>query len=132
MIDDNPLNGVRGPRAMSVVHQKKEPGATSVSLVLTFTEITVPTGRDTSPCPRSCRPWEACYNFGRGDDIACGKIFLKGIPVSLIFIDSARKAIEWVIRCCTMKIPILCIRNSPGYMVGAAGEYVESGIGGWR
>jgi len=75
------------------------------------------------------------YNPGRGDNIVCGKIFLKGIPVGVIasnnngviFVDSARKAIEWVIRCCTMKIPILYIQNSPGYMVGAAEEY--AGIG---
>lgn len=75
------------------------------------------------------------YNPGRGDNIVCGKIFLKGIPVGVIasnnngviFVDSARKAIEWVIRCCTMKIPILYIQNSPGYMVGSAEEY--AGIG---
>ena len=75
------------------------------------------------------------YNIGRGDNIVCGKIFLKGIPVGVIasnnngviFVDSARKAIEWVIRCCTMKIPILYIQNSPGYMVGTAEEY--AGIG---
>ncbi len=75
------------------------------------------------------------YNPGRGDNIVCGKIFLKGIPVGVIasnnngviFVDSARKAIEWVIRCCTMKIPILYIQNSPGYMVGTAEEY--AGIG---
>jgi len=75
------------------------------------------------------------YNPGRGDNVVCGKIFLKGIPVGVIasnnngviFVDSARKAIEWVIRCCTMKIPILYIQNSPGYMVGTAEEY--AGIG---
>ncbi|MBP9021318.1 MAG: hypothetical protein KBG01_07320 [Syntrophobacterales bacterium] len=75
------------------------------------------------------------YNPGRGDNIVCGKIFLKGIPVGVIasnnngviFVDSARKAIEWVVRCCTMKIPILYIQNSPGYMVGTAEEY--AGIG---
>ncbi|HRR48301.1 MAG TPA: carboxyl transferase domain-containing protein, partial [Syntrophales bacterium] len=75
------------------------------------------------------------YNMGRGDNIVCGKIFLKGIPVGVIasnnngviFVDAARKAIEWVIRCCTMKIPILYIQNSPGYMVGTAEEY--AGIG---
>jgi 3-methylcrotonyl-CoA carboxylase beta subunit len=75
------------------------------------------------------------YNPGRGDNIVCGKIFLKGIPVGVIasnnngviFVDSARKAIEWVIRCCTMKIPILYIQNSPGYMVGTSEEY--AGIG---
>lgn len=75
------------------------------------------------------------YNPGRGDNIVCGKIFLKGIPVGVIasnnngviFVDAARKAIEWVLRCCTMKIPILYIQNSPGYMVGTAEEY--AGIG---
>ena len=75
------------------------------------------------------------YNIGRGDNVVCGKIHLKGIPVGVIasnnngviFVDSARKAIEWVIRCSTMKIPLLYIQNSPGYMVGTAEEY--AGIG---
>ena len=75
------------------------------------------------------------YNIGRGDNVLCGKIHLKGIPVGIIasnnngviFVDSARKAIEWVIRCSTMKIPLLYIQNSPGYMVGTAEEY--AGIG---
>ncbi len=75
------------------------------------------------------------YNPGRGDNIVCGKIYLRGIPVGIvasnnngvIFVDSARKAIEWVIRCCSQKIPILYIQNSPGYMVGTQEEY--AGIG---
>lgn len=75
------------------------------------------------------------YNPGRGDNIVCGKIYLRGIPVGVvasnnngvIFVDSARKAIEWVIRCCSQKIPILYIQNSPGYMVGTQEEY--AGIG---
>ena len=75
------------------------------------------------------------YSPGRGDNIVCGKIRIKGIPVGIIasnnigviFIDAARKATEWVIRCCTQKIPILYIQNSPGYMVGTDEEY--GGIG---
>ncbi len=75
------------------------------------------------------------YNPGRGDTILCGKIHLKGIPVGLvasnnigvIFTDAARKAVEWVIRCCSDKIPILYIQSSPGYMVGTAEE--RAGIG---
>ncbi|MDY6878673.1 MAG: carboxyl transferase domain-containing protein [Desulfatiglans sp.] len=75
------------------------------------------------------------YNVGRGDNIVCGKMHLKGIPVGVvasnsngvIFVDAARKAAEWVIRCCTQKIPILYIQNSPGYMVGTKEEY--AGIG---
>ncbi len=79
--------------------------------------------------------YKRMYNPGRGDSIVCGKIHLKGIPVGLIassgngviYVDAARKAIEWVVRCCTEKIPILYIQNSPGYMVGKDEEY--AGIG---
>jgi len=75
------------------------------------------------------------YNPGRGDTIVCGKMHLKGLPVGVvasngigvIFTDAARKAVEWVIRCCSHKIPILYIQNSPGYMVGTAEE--RAGIG---
>ena len=75
------------------------------------------------------------YNPGRGDNIVCGKIYLKGLPVGfvasnsigVIFADAAKKAVEWVIRCCSQKIPILYIQNSPGYMVGTREEY--AGIG---
>ncbi len=75
------------------------------------------------------------YNPGRGDGLICGKIRLKGIPVGIIagngigviFVESARKAIEWVLRCTSEKIPILYIQNSPGYMVGTKEEY--AGIG---
>jgi len=75
------------------------------------------------------------YNPGRGDTIVCGKMHLKGLPVGIvasnsigvIFADAARKAVEWVIRCCSDKIPILYIQNSPGYMVGSAEE--RAGIG---
>ncbi len=75
------------------------------------------------------------YAPGRGDNIICGKIRLKGIPVGIIaansigviFVEAARKAAEWVVRCCTQKIPILYIQNSPGYMVGTEEEY--AGIG---
>jgi len=75
------------------------------------------------------------YNPGRGDNIICGKIHLKGLQVGIvagngigvIFVDAARKAIEWVIRCSSQKIPILYIQNSPGYMLGTQEEY--DGIG---
>ena len=47
------------------------------------------------------------YAPGRGDTIVCGKMWLKGIPVGVvasngvgvIFIEAARKASEWMIRC---------------------------------
>jgi 3-methylcrotonyl-CoA carboxylase beta subunit len=79
--------------------------------------------------------YKQSYNPGRGDNIVCGRIHLKGIPVGIvagnnigvIFVDAARKAIEWIIRCCSQKIPILFIQNSPGYMVGSQEEY--NGIG---
>jgi 3-methylcrotonyl-CoA carboxylase beta subunit len=75
------------------------------------------------------------YSPGRGDNIVCGTMHLKGIPIGLVaansigvlFTEAARKATEWVIRCCTQKIPILYIQNSPGYMVGSEEEY--AGIG---
>ncbi len=75
------------------------------------------------------------YRPGRGDNIVCGRIHLKGLPVGVvagnhigvIFVEAARKAAEWVIRCCSHKIPILYIQNSPGYMVGSDEEY--AGIG---
>ncbi len=75
------------------------------------------------------------YSPGRGDTIVCGKIRLKGLPIGIvasnsigvIFVEAARKAAEWVIRCCTQKIPILYIQNSPGYMIGTKEEY--AGIG---
>lgn len=75
------------------------------------------------------------YCPGRGDNIVCGKIHLKGLPIGIvasnsigvIFIESARKATEWIVRCCTQKIPLLYIQNSPGYMVGTEEEY--GGIG---
>lgn len=75
------------------------------------------------------------YAPGRGDSIVCGKIHLRGLPVGIvasngigvIFVEAARKSIEWVIRCCTEKIPLLYIQNSPGYMIGTEEEY--AGIG---
>ncbi|MFC1919886.1 acyl-CoA carboxylase subunit beta [Chloroflexota bacterium] len=75
------------------------------------------------------------YAPGRGDTIVCGTMWLKGIPVGIvasnsvgvIFIEAARKATEWMIRCGTRKIPLLFIQNAPGYMVGKAEE--RGGIG---
>ena len=75
------------------------------------------------------------YKSGRGDTILCGKMWLKGIPVGVIasngvgviFIEAARKAAEWMIRCGNDKTPLLFIQNAPGYMVGKQEEW--SGIG---
>lgn len=75
------------------------------------------------------------YAPGRGDNIITGKIRLKGLPVGvissnsvgIIFYESARKAAEWIIRCCKEKIPLLFIQSSPGYMVGSESEHM--GIG---
>jgi len=75
------------------------------------------------------------YAPGRGDNIVCGRIYLKGLPIGIVasnsngvvFVESARKAAEWVVRCSTQKIPILYIQASPGYMVGSQQEY--AGIG---
>jgi 3-methylcrotonyl-CoA carboxylase beta subunit len=75
------------------------------------------------------------YAPGRGDNIICGKMWIKGMPIGVvasnktgvIFIESARKATEWVVRCGNDKTPLLYIQNSPGYMVGRNEEW--GGIG---
>jgi 3-methylcrotonyl-CoA carboxylase beta subunit len=72
---------------------------------------------------------------GRGDNIVTGKFRLKGIPigviasnaVGIIFIEAAKKATEWIIRCSQEKIPLLFVQSSPGYMVGSESE--QMGIG---
>jgi 3-methylcrotonyl-CoA carboxylase beta subunit len=79
--------------------------------------------------------YKKLYAPGRGDNIVTGKIRLKGIPVGviaanavgIIFIESARKATEWIIRCSQEKIPLLFVQSSPGYMVGSEAE--QMGIG---
>jgi 3-methylcrotonyl-CoA carboxylase beta subunit len=81
------------------------------------------------------REYKKDYAPGRGDNIVCGKIFLKGIPVGvvaanstgIIFHQSAQKATEFIIRCAKDKTPLLFIQNSPGYMVGTESEH--AGIG---
>ncbi len=75
------------------------------------------------------------YAPGRGDKIITGKIRIKGIPVGvvaannsgIIFVEAARKATEFIIRCSMEKIPLLFVQNSPGYMVGSEAEH--GGIG---
>ena len=75
------------------------------------------------------------YGLARGESIVCGKMWLKGIPVGVIasnasgviYIEAARKATEWMIRCGNSRIPVLFLQGSPGYMVGKAEEW--GGIG---
>ncbi|MBU2488916.1 MAG: propionyl-CoA carboxylase [Proteobacteria bacterium] len=75
------------------------------------------------------------YARGRGDNIVAGKMLLKGMPVGIIasngagilFLEAARKATEWIIRCSQEKVPLLFLQNSPGFMVGSASEH--AGIG---
>ena len=75
------------------------------------------------------------YAPGRGDNIVAGKMRLKGLPVGviasnavgIIFVEAARKATEWIVRCSQEKIPLLFIQSSPGYMVGSESEHM--GIG---
>lgn len=75
------------------------------------------------------------YAPGRGDNILAGKIRIKGIPVGVvashkigvIFEEAARKAAEWIVRCCNEKLPLLFLQASPGYMVGSESEH--NGIG---
>jgi len=79
--------------------------------------------------------YKATYGPGRGSSIICGKMWLKGIPVGVIasnangviYIEAARKATEWMIRCGNSKLPVLFLQGSPGYMVGKAEEW--GGIG---
>jgi 3-methylcrotonyl-CoA carboxylase beta subunit len=75
------------------------------------------------------------YAPGRGDNILCGKIRIKGIPVGvicsnavgIIFAEAARKAAEWIVRCSQEKTPLLFVQNAPGYMIGSESEH--QGIG---
>jgi 3-methylcrotonyl-CoA carboxylase beta subunit len=75
------------------------------------------------------------YAPGRGDKIVTGKIRIKGIPLGvvaannsgIIFVEAARKATEFIIRCSMERIPLLFVQNSPGYMVGSEAEH--RGIG---
>ncbi|MFA6344962.1 MAG: carboxyl transferase domain-containing protein [Syntrophales bacterium] len=79
--------------------------------------------------------YKTTYGPGRGDAIVCGKMWIKGIPVGVIasnasgviYIEAARKATEWMIRCGNSKLPVLFLQGSPGYMVGKAEEW--GGIG---
>jgi 3-methylcrotonyl-CoA carboxylase beta subunit len=79
--------------------------------------------------------YKPTYGPGRGDSIVCGKMWLKGIPIGVvasnaigvIYIEAARKATEWMIRCGNSKLPVLFLQGSPGYMVGKAEEW--GGIG---
>jgi 3-methylcrotonyl-CoA carboxylase beta subunit len=47
--------------------------------------------------------------------------------VGIIFVEAARKAAEWIVRCSQDKTPLLFIQNAPGYMVGSDSEH--TGIG---
>ncbi len=79
--------------------------------------------------------YKKSYAIGRGDNIVTGKMRIKEIPVGviaanrmgIIFTESARKATEWIIRCCQDKLPLLFVQSSPGYMVGSDAEH--QGIG---
>jgi 3-methylcrotonyl-CoA carboxylase beta subunit len=75
------------------------------------------------------------YAPGRGDNIVAAKLRIKGLPVGviasnalgIIFVEAARKATEWILRCSQEKTPLLFIQSSPGYMVGSESEHM--GIG---
>ena len=94
--------------------------------------------RDTIKCladDSHFHEYKPTYGPGRGDGVLCGKMWLKGIPVGVIasnasgviYIEAARKAVEWMIRCGTSKLPVLFLEGTPGYMVGKAEEW--GGIG---
>lgn len=75
------------------------------------------------------------YAPGHGDNVLTGKLRIKGIPVGvvasnsvgIIFVEAARKAAEWIVRCSQEKIPLLFVQSAPGYMVGSESEH--QGIG---
>jgi 3-methylcrotonyl-CoA carboxylase beta subunit len=75
------------------------------------------------------------YAKGRGDNIVTGKMRIKGLPVGviasnhlgIIFVEAARKATEFIVRCCQEKVPLLFVQSSPGFMVGSDSEHM--GIG---
>jgi 3-methylcrotonyl-CoA carboxylase beta subunit len=79
--------------------------------------------------------YKRSYMMGKADNIVCGKIRIKGLPVGvvaanrigIIFEEAARKAAEWIVRLSYEKTPILFMQNSPGYMVGSDAE--RAGIG---
>jgi 3-methylcrotonyl-CoA carboxylase beta subunit len=81
------------------------------------------------------KEYKCDYAPGRGDKIVTGKTRIKGIPVGvvaandsgIIFVEAARKATEFIVRCSMEKIPLLFMQNSPGYMVGSEAEH--RGIG---
>lgn len=79
--------------------------------------------------------YKKLYGPGRGDNIVTGKIRIKGLPigviaangVGIIFVEAARKATEYIVRCSQEKVPLLFVQNSPGYMIGSESEHL--GIG---
>ncbi len=79
--------------------------------------------------------YKPTYGLNRGENIITGKMWLKGMPVGVIasngngviYIEAARKATEWMIRCGNSKLPVIFLQASPGYMVGQQEEW--GGIG---
>jgi len=79
--------------------------------------------------------YKPTYGLNRGESVVAGKMWLKGMPVGIIassgtgviYIEAARKATEWMIRCGNSKLPVIFFQGSPGYMVGKAEEW--GGIG---
>ncbi|HOD35529.1 MAG TPA: carboxyl transferase domain-containing protein [Syntrophales bacterium] len=79
--------------------------------------------------------YKPTYGLNRGETIVAGKMWLKGLPVGVIasssngviYIEAARKATEWMIRCGNSNLPVLFMQGSPGYMVGKSEEW--GGIG---
>ena len=105
------------------------------TLINTYQHINI---RDTIRCLADdsyFHEYKVKYGLTRGESIVCGKMWLKGIPVGVIaanaggviYIEAARKATEWMMRCGNSRIPVLFIQGSPGYMVGKAEEW--GGIG---
>jgi 3-methylcrotonyl-CoA carboxylase beta subunit len=79
--------------------------------------------------------YKPTYGLYRGETVVAGKMWLKGMPVGviassnngIIYIEAARKATEWMIRCGNSGLPVLFMQGSPGYMVGKSEEW--GGIG---
>lgn len=105
------------------------------SPINTYSEIKI---RDTIKCLADdsyFHEYKPTYGLARGESIVAGKMWMKGMPVGviasngngIIYIEAARKATEWMIRCGNQKLPVIFLQGSPGYMVGQQEEW--GGIG---
>jgi acetyl-CoA carboxylase carboxyltransferase component len=63
--------------------------------------------------------YKPTYGLFRGETVVAGKMWMKGMPVGVIassgngviYIEAARKATEWMIRCGNSKMPVLFMQG---------------------